>query len=160
MVAIATTQEAKRLQCLIRHVEDVRHDCQLLGTRLIERGEADLGRQLIANGFIHDHSKFEGIEWEHLHSKDDPLFPAAWDHHVRENPHHPEHWGEYGIHKMDKIFVCEMICDWHARSSELDGGGLRWWIDHEATRRFDFSWTDEVGRMVTDYVELLLEHWN
>jgi hypothetical protein len=158
MVAIATSQEAKRLQCLIRHIEDVRQDCQLLGTRLIERGDLDLGRTLIANGFAHDHSKFDGVEWEHLHSRSDPLFAEAWEHHIKNNSHHPEYWGS--IHRMPPVAVAEMTCDWHARAAELDGGGLRWWIDHEATSRFGFSWGDEVGRMVADYVDLLLEHWN
>lgn len=160
MVAIANSQDAKRLQSLIRHVEDVQYDCQLLGTRLIERGEPDLGRTLIANGFVHDHSKFEGLEWEHLHSPADPMFQEAWDHHIHVNPHHPEYWGEYGIYKMGRVLVAEMVCDWHSRSTELDGGGLRWWIDHDATRRFGFSRDDEVGRQVADFVELLLEHWN
>jgi hypothetical protein len=159
MVSIASGLETKRLQTLIRHVADVSNDCQILGTRLIERGEADLGRALIANGFVHDHSKFQGIEWEHLHSRCDPLFDDAWNHHIRFNDHHPEFW-EGGIHHMPRIALAECVCDWHSRSSELDGGGLRWWITHDATRRFGFGWDDAVGQTIKDFVELLLEHWN
>jgi hypothetical protein len=160
MVAIAADPVNQRLQSLIRHVEDVRQDCTILGTRLIARGEPDVGRILISNGFIHDHSKFSGLEWEHLHSQKDPLFAEAWRHHIRHNPHHPEFWGDGGIHRMERTAVAEMICDWHARAAELDGGGLRWWINHEAMRKFKFDSDDEVGKQVKDFVELLLEHWN
>jgi hypothetical protein len=170
MVTLAVSPEAKRLQSLIRHIEGVQQDCQILGTRLIERGEAEDGRMLIANGFIHDHSKFEGVEWEHLHSKSDPMFAEAWQHHVTHNQHHPEFWEALprdarsgsctGIHKMPRVYLAEMVCDWHSRGSELDGGSLRWWIDTYALKKFNFTWDDEVGRQVRDFVELLLEHWN
>jgi hypothetical protein len=133
-----------------------------LGTRLYERGEHDLGRNLISNGFIHDHSKFDGVEWEHLQSRYDPLFGEAWVHHVKNNPHHPEYWSPDGdgIHKMPRLYMAEMVCDWHARATELDGGGLRWWITHQGMPKFHFDWHDEIGKQVADFVELLLEHWN
>ncbi len=143
----------------MRHIEDVQQDCQILGANLIERGEADTGRLLIANGLCHDRSKFVGVEWEHLDSRSDPLFGQAWQHHIEHNEHHPEFWGEGGIHKMGRVYVAEMVCDWHSRSSEF-GSCLRDWIASQATRKFDFSEADEVGRQIIDFVDMLLEHWN
>ncbi|SVC81897.1 uncharacterized protein METZ01_LOCUS334751, partial [marine metagenome] len=56
----------KHLKSLIRHIDNVRASCLLLGERLIENDKDELGLQLIANGHIHDASKFYGIEWEYL----------------------------------------------------------------------------------------------
>lgn len=159
MVTLLAEPSIKRLRSLIRHVEDVQQDCQILGGRLIERGEPDLGRMLIANGLSHDASKFTGIEWDHLDSKQDPLFEEAWLHHVHGNAHHPEYWGDGGIHRMPRVYVAEAVADWHARSTEF-GSSLRDWIDREAMRKFSFGPHDEVGRQVADFVDLLLEHWN
>jgi len=59
-------EEAKRtfnnLDQLLRHIDSVQKSCQKIGKHLIENGEPELGKQLIANGFIHDNSKFYGIE--------------------------------------------------------------------------------------------------
>jgi hypothetical protein len=158
MVTLAITPLSKRLRSLVRHIEDVQQDCQILGTHLIERGELDVGRTLIANGFVHDHSKFEGIEWEHLTTKEDPLFEEAWRHHTQNNKHHPEFWLG-GIHEMERVYVAEMVCDWHSRSSEFCSG-LREWIEYEATRKYHFGPSDEVARQIQDFVNLLSERWD
>jgi hypothetical protein len=73
MVALQTTPETKRLRQIMRHIEDVREDCEILGANLIDRGEFEIGKLLIHNGLIHDASKLEGIEWEHLGVAGDPL---------------------------------------------------------------------------------------
>ena len=62
-MAIGTME---KIRVLTRHIRNVEDNCLLLGTKLIERGEVDLGRQLIANGYVHDTSKFYGIEFENL----------------------------------------------------------------------------------------------
>ena len=54
----------QHLDNLVRHIELVRDACLLLGKRLIARDRQELGRILIAHGFTHDTSKFQGIEWE------------------------------------------------------------------------------------------------
>lgn len=64
-----TTEE--HLDNLVRHIELVRSATLLLGKRLIAKGQTDFGRILIANGFMHDVSKFSGIEWDYLHAGKD-----------------------------------------------------------------------------------------
>ena len=45
--------------------------CSLLGRRLIERGDVDLGVKLIANSYLHDNSKFTSfVEWNYLFQKE------------------------------------------------------------------------------------------
>lgn len=157
MVAHAVDPLTKRLQCLLRHIEDVRENCELVGTRLIDRGEFEFGKTLIQHGLIHDNSKFTGIEWEQLNGHHDHLLEAAIREHAKRNPHHPEYWGDVdGIHAMPRIYVAEAVCDWHARSAEF-GTALRPWIEQEAAQRYHFSKTDKVYAQIEEFLNLLLE---
>lgn len=158
MVALQVSAETKRLRQIMRHIEDVREDCEILGSHLIERGDFETGKTLIQHGYIHDASKLEGIEWEHLGVPNDSQHNVAWLHHVKHNPHHPEYWPG-GVHEMKPVYVAEMVCDWHSRSSEL-GTNLREWIVNTAMPRYQFCAADQVGKDINEFVELLLEHWN
>ena len=55
-----------KINRLTRHIRNVEDNCILLGTKLIQQGNIELGHKLIANGMIHDASKFSGIEFENL----------------------------------------------------------------------------------------------
>lgn len=149
-------QRKEKLDALIRHVEEVQKNCQLLGEKLIEAGEFELARRLIAAGFLHDQSKFHGLEWMHLTKPDadDELVPAVIQHHVSTNLHHPEAWD--GIKNMPQQYIAEMACDWKARSGEL-GKDLKEWIETIAFKKWAFSRRDKVYRDIIRYVNLLLE---
>lgn len=142
----------------MRHIDNVRDNCVLLGERLIEKGEVDIGHRLIANGYCHDNSKFEGVEWEGLHTEikenNPDLFKYANCHHVRTNKHHPEWWG--GIQNMCRLYIAEMVCDWAARSSEF-GNDLRGWIKETATKKYDFTLQGKVYKEIKELVDLLLD---
>src|SRR5712671_1729606 len=63
----------EHLDNLVRHIELVREAGLLLGKRLMRQGEEEFGRLLIARVFVHDASKFYGVEWKYLHvGKDVP----------------------------------------------------------------------------------------
>ncbi len=155
----------KRLSNLLRHIGNVRHDCELLGTKLISQGEEQLGLTLIANGQIHDFSKFFGIEYLHLNGSDWPqastseqgrvMFSAAITQHVTTNPHHPEYWVG-GIKEMPQVYLAEFVCDCHARSSE-QGTDITEWMREKATERFGFTTRSLVYGDIRRYLELLLE---
>jgi hypothetical protein len=153
-----TIVQNKRLDILLRHVNNVREDCQVLGERLIEKGEEELGRKLIANGLIHDYSKFGGIEWEHLHGdvKDSSpeAFKLAAHQHITTNQHHPECWS--GIENMPRLYLGEMVCDLHARSSEF-GNDLREWVKDVATKKYGFTPQGRVYKEMKEFIDLLLE---
>ena len=55
-----------KINGITRHMRNVEDNCLLLGEKLIYLGEIELGHGLIANGFIHDSSKFHGIEFEFM----------------------------------------------------------------------------------------------
>lgn len=155
MVTLAADPETKRLQCLLRHIENVREDCELLGARLIERGEFDFGKTLIQHGQVHDNSKFSGIEWQELNGHHDFLLEEAIRVHVKNNPHHPEYWSG-GIHEMERIYVAEMVCDWAARSSEF-GTSFWGWTHNSATVKFGFTVRDKIYQDIREFADLLLD---
>lgn len=150
---------------LLRHVENVREGCILIGTQLIELGEEDNGRKLVANGHAHDHSKFFGIEWDYLNDgawpiahateQDEHLFRAAVKQHVTTNPHHPEFWAG-GIHEMTRVYLAEMVCDWRARASEQ--GTCIWeWIKGGAATKFGYTTRGRVYREIQSLLGMILE---
>lgn len=144
-----------KLSSLIRHIDHVRDNCLLLGERLLEK-KISIGRNLIANGFIHDNSKFYGVEWDHLTSgTDDPdLMRVAIKHHNTTNPHHPEYWGT--IDKMPQLYLAEAVCDWLARASEF-GTSLQDWIEEGAAKRFDYELNSTVHKDIMFYTNLLCD---
>lgn len=148
-------KENEKIDALIRHIDHVRDNCILLGERLLSRN-IPLGRILIANGFIHDNSKFYGIEWEYLTDVSDnkELMRAAIKQHNQTNQHHPEYWGT--IDQMPAVYTAEMICDWAARASEF-GTSLQTWISEGAATKFGYTKDSEVYQRLVYYSGLLCD---
>ena len=150
--------EQKHLDALCRHISNVISFAHILGERLIEKGEEQLGQRLIGNSYLHDHSKFNGIEWLYIRpefkAKNTELFKAAVANHTDTNKHHPEYWG--GIHNMPRIQLAELVCDWASRSSEF-GNDLREWIKDKATKKFNFKVQSKVYKEIKDLVDILLD---
>lgn len=148
-----SAEQLRKIEMVLEHIHNVERSCHRLGEKLILNGELELGRTLISNGQIHDNSKLNGIEFEHLFYGDSLLVEAI-KHHQSVNPHHPEYWG--GIHNMPRVYVAEMVCDWHARAYEF-GTSIRDWIDKEALKRFSFTKEDVVYETIQEMLSLLLE---
>jgi hypothetical protein len=153
------SSDERHLKALLRHIEHVRDACLLLGERIIESGKENLGIRLIANGQIHDCSKFWGEEWTYLRpeifeSDKKNLFEMSQRQHVSTNPHHPEYWG--GIDKMPDVYLAEMVCDWYARSQE-QGNDLRGWIKDKATKKFGMKVQSKVYKEIKHFVDILLD---
>lgn len=153
------TPNGKQLEAVLRHINNVREDCEILGLRLIEQGEAELGRMLIANGLVHDNSKLSGIEWQCLHSevkeKDERSFYLAFQQHISTNKHHPEHWPG-GIEEMPRVYVAEMVCDWRTRAYEF-GTDLREWCKGDACKKYKISHSGKIYKEIKEFMDMLLE---
>jgi len=152
-----TTEEIRRkhLQSLLRHIKLVQDATQLLGERMIEKGESEFGRILISNGLLHDNSKLTGIEWQFLlRGESNGNIKWAIEQHWTSNQHHPEFWG--GISEMPRIYLAEMVCDCYARSTE-QGTDLRKWIKETAAEKFGFSIQGKVYKQIKEFVDLLLD---
>ena len=150
--------ESKRLSTLLRHINGVKENCELLGLRLIERGEEKLGYQLIANGFVHDHSKFSGVEWLYLHSdikeSEPEKFELAVINHININFHHPEAWSN--IRDMAPVYLAECICDLKARSSEF-GNDLKEWWKEKWLPKYEVTTNCKIYKEMKDFLDLLLD---
>lgn len=147
----------KHLANLIRHKELIKDAAVLLGTRLVEEGRSELGRQVIARGFAHDNSKFFGIEWKFLHAGNDVArqdLDAAIAQHHATNPHHAEFFGGFG--NMDEISVYEMACDFYARAQEF-GTNLRDYIKTAANGRLKIDDSPLQKGWLDSAVNVLLE---
>lgn len=142
-----------KIEVVLRHIENVQRNCYRLGVKLIRNGQLEMGRNLIANGQVHDNSKFTGIEFKHLFYGD-PILKEVVEHHASTNPHHPEYWGS--IHNMPEIYVAEMVCDCAARSAEF-GTDVRDWFSEKATKKYGFTMDQPVGILIQKYLNLLLE---
>lgn len=149
-------RDCDRIMGLVRHIRGVQENAILLGERLMERGQFNLGKTIIANSFLHDNSKFFGTEWDYL--SDTPPsnheLKIAVFQHSRTNRHHPEFY-DGGIHGMPVEAIAEMVCDWKARSAER-GTSIRDWIETEAMKRYEFKKTDPVYATIMDFVNLLV----
>lgn len=152
-------RDIDRINRLIRHIRGVQDNAQILGERLMSRGEFNLGKTLIANSFLHDNSKFFGSEWDFLSVDTNDVssdeLKIGIKQHNRTNRHHPEFY-DGGIHDMPKEYVAELVCDWKARSSER-GTSLESWILEEGTKRFNFTKNDAVYNTIKNFMSLLLE---
>ena len=148
----------KHLDNLVRHIGLVREAGLLLGKRLMEQGRIEFGRLLIGRVFIHDASKFAGIEWDYLHAGNDvPLdvLNLAIQQHVKTNPHHPEYWG--GFHNMPEIYIAEMACDLYARSQEF-GSSLKDWLTKTGIEKYKISLSSDKYKQLMGFIDLLLEN--
>jgi hypothetical protein len=145
-------EDIKKIQLILEHIKHVQENCERLGYKLIEIGEDKLGRNLIANGLIHDNSKLKGIEFDGLFSGSD-LLKVAVKHHSSINPHHPEYWNS--IHEMPDLYLAEMVCDCKARSSEF-GTDIRNWFDNDAKIKYGYEKTDLVYTKIMKFLNLLL----
>ena len=154
-------QTMEKIRAVARHIRNVEDNCFLLGEKLILGGEVNLGKQLIANGYVHDASKFTGIEFEYL-STGNPVeenaklkLKMAVHQHNSTNLHHPEAWSG-GIKDMPDVYLAEMACDLKARSEEF-GTNLREWIDDSATKKWNFVKEDKVYKDLMRYVDLICQ---
>lgn len=153
-------QTMKKIRGIAKHIRNVEENCFILGEKLIEKGEISLGRNLIANGYIHDASKFHGIEFEYMA----PGVPTqaesaklklkmAIHQHNSTNKHHPEAWSG-GIKDMPDLYLAEMACDIKARSEEF-GTDLRDWINTVGLKKWGITTSDKVYKTLMNYVNLL-----
>ena len=165
-ITVKINETLQNVRGITRHIRNVQDNCMLLGEKLIELGDIELGKNLIANGFCHDNSKFYGIEYEFMA----PLFAKnqsvdadtkkmklkmAISHHSQTNLHHPEAWPS-GISSMPDVFLAEFCCDVKSRSEEF-GTSLIDWINNVATKKWNFSENDVVYKKILKFVNLLCE---
>jgi len=150
-----------KIRSITRHIRNVEDNCLILGEKLILQGRIDLGKQLIANGFIHDASKFTGIEFEYLslynptEENNKLKMKLAIQQHNTTNLHHAEAWSG-GIKDMPDVYLAELVCDIKARSEEF-GTSLMDYINGTGIKRWGITEDDDVYKRILGFINLLCE---
>lgn len=148
------TPKLDKLIKLMRHIENVKSNALLIAEKIWAE-KPDMARQLIANAYIHDNSKFYGIEWEALVVGDDKLLEKAIAQHHENNPHHPEYY--QSICEMPEVYLIECVCDWKARSEEF-GTDMKSWLD-KICEKYNIGKSSKTFKLIKKYAEMLVEHW-
>lgn len=143
----------ERIGKVLNHIQNVQRNCYKLGIKLIKMGEIELGKHLIANGQIHDNSKFKGMEFDHLIAGSHLLKEVA-KHHASLNPHHPQYWRK--IQNMPEEYLAEMVCDCYARSGEF-GNSIYEWFDIKAPIIYGYTLDEPVYERIKYYLNLIVE---
>lgn len=142
----------EKLTSIIKHIKRVEDNCNELARKIMPT-DLRFALHLIRLGRIHDASKFDDLEFHHLH-KGEPRFNEALERHHHINLHHPECWIG-GIKQMSDIYLAEMVCDCVARG-QLFGSDTRKWFSEEATVKYGFTMEDRCGQRIEYYLNLLL----
>ena len=151
---------------VLKHIKKVETNCYVLAKHYHSLGEDDFALELIKRARLHDVSKFNDFELKNLHYPNSAQdFSKALQLHHEKNSHHPEYYnhsrdlfseGNVGYAKrMTPVDVAEMVCDWVARGQEF-GTSVRDWIENEATKKYSFSMTDEIGLEIQKHLAVLL----
>ena len=80
-------------------------------------------------------------------------FKPAIQHHQLNNDHHPEYFGEEGIHGMNLVQLTEMLCDWKAAGERHDDGGDLYRSIEINQQRFGYS--DDFRRLLENTADWL-----
>lgn len=161
-------KDTRHLENVMSHIENVQKSCRTLAKRLMEDEETyDVGFKLLKNSYLHDNSKFSGIEWKYLRTPDlikegackdgadqKKCFLLALEQHQKGNMHHPEYWGD--IKLMPPEYLAEMVCDWNSRSMEF-GTDLKEWIKKEVPEKWGASTSSKAYREIMKFVNTLLD---
>lgn len=79
-------------------------------------------------------------------------FEAAWEHHKRNNPHHPQYWvnPETGVPEdMSLGAIIEMLCDWMAMSKKFNDNTIDWYENK----------ADKEKKAMTDQTKAIVEYF-
>lgn len=84
--------------------------------------------------------------------KDEQQFEKAWEHHYKNNPHHPKYWNGKDI---PLVFILEMLCDWFAMSKHFGTDCYEWWVNEADKERQ--AMTDKTIQIVEEIFKILGE---
>ena len=143
-----------KLISILRHIKRVDENCSIIATKLIDINPA-FSMAIARRGRIHDASKLEPLEFEHLWSEDSK-FEIALKHHHIGNSHHPEYYPN-GIYGMSDLDLCEMVCDCVARAQEFGTDARDWFFNpNKAPAKFKYKDDDTMYKRIESYLDLIL----
>lgn len=121
--------------------------------------------QLLLNINKHDQSKYSEKEFDSYRqyfypcsneTKNEELFNKAWEHHYKENPHHPEYWiddDSNTINDMPNIYITEMLLDWEAMSMKFNNNTYDYYMKNKDSKPF----TIKTKKIIDSVIDIFKE---
>lgn len=138
-------KEQEYMNYIEEHIANVKTVFQKYGDRLSQ--ELHINKfELERNIYKHDMSKFSDDEFNAYRNYYYPCtdekvnkeeFNKAWEHHYRNNPHHPQYWEiDDNIQDMPNIYIAEMLCDWEAMSMKFNSNTYEYYLKERDKKPF------------------------
>jgi len=145
---------SEKLSALIKHIKLVENNCNAISRKTMDI-DPKFALAIARRGRMHDLSKFDQLEFEHLW-KGEKCFDIALLHHHCHNSHHPEFFRN-GIYGMTELDLAEMVADTSARAQEF-GTDIRIWLFNEdkAPKRYGYLGDTEMYNRIEHYVNMLV----
>jgi hypothetical protein len=120
-------------------------------------------------------TKLEKEEDEDSQTKAEQLYEAAWEHHYRNNDHHPEYWkyirliqtedGNYDLQTVNEpsevgvpmplVCVMHMFCDWFAMDTFHNSTNHAAWYKSESSKEERTCLNPETKELIKDMFTML-----
>lgn len=114
----------------------------------------------------HDESKYSDAEFEPYRKQFFPVdeeekneneedFETAWEHHYRNNDHHPQFWVRDGIIKeMSNVAIAHMICDWEAMSYKFGGSAYEYYCKDGKNKTYHHNTVEKLEKMLNVFKDI------
>ena len=131
------------------HVANVRKACNLYSDLILESlSIMELKDELLNRVNNHDKSKWSEEEFKPYAQYFYPIegeepnieiFNKAWQHHYKNNDHHPEHYHQDNKESiaMTDIAIAEMLLDWIAMTFKFKTPMKKWYRDNKEELNFN-----------------------
>ena len=146
---------SEKLSSLINHIKLVETNCNIISRKMAST-DMQFAIDIAKRGRIHDASKFDKLEFEHLW-EDSEFFDFALTHHRLYNTHHPEYYKD-GIYGMSELDIAEMVADCTARSQEFVTGIRSWFFDgDEAPSKYGYIGDKAIYDKIEFYLNMIVK---
>lgn len=84
------------------------------------------------------------------------MFDNAWEHHYKNNKHHPEYWidriNDITVYRQMPVwYFVEMICDWISVSMVNKSSVADWWFNHGRKEKVEMLEEKDI-KLIDDFI--------
>lgn len=142
----------EKMESIIRHIKMVENNCNIISKKTMDTSP-NFAILIAKRGRLHDASKFDELEFDHLWEGDE-LFDMALLHHRSNNSHHPEFYPN-GIFGMSNVDIAEYVADCCARGQEF-GTDVRDWLLVRAAEKYGYKDEKLIMQEIEMYINMIL----
>lgn len=149
-ITIQTKSKEEQMydEYLREHIANVKKAYDLYSGILLDYLTMKDKTQLLKRVNRHDLSKWSKEEYQpyiqYFYPKEgqtpnEEIFERAWQHHYKNNDHHPEYWWREGRESlaMTNEAIAEMFLDWIAMTMKFKTNMVEWFKEHKDELNFN-----------------------